>query len=136
MLILLSWRRWSPEKKDAGLLGRPAPGSVENDWGGESRSARVGGPPGLEGGIKSRRKFWELGYEAAGGVEHVSEQDGTSEGSRNSGEQAEEFRRAEGFGEEGHVQLHFLVGVSIGPWVVWLAGFFVVPSMSCYLQAA
>ena len=74
----------------------------------------------MDGGDKNPAEFRWLGREASGSVQHVGEQDGAGEGGGNGGEQAEEFRRAEGFGEEGHVQLHFLLGSLSAPgWFGW-----------------
>ena len=113
-----SARKAAAGKEDAGLLGRPAPGSVENDGGGESRSARVGRRRAV--GRRSPAEFRVSDDDAARRVQHVGEQHGAGEGRGDGGEQAEEFRRAEGFGEEVHVQLHFLSGSLSAPgWFGW-----------------
>ena len=71
-----------------------------------------------------------VGYlddDAVRAIEQVEKETRTHQGDRDGDQQREEFLAGfGGFGEEGHVQLQFVSGVSSGPWgKVWQAGFFV-----------
>jgi len=61
-----------------------------------------------------------LDSQAMRDVQKVEEESRTKGGGRDSGQQADEFLRTEGFGEEGHVQLHYVPGSLGGPgWFGW-----------------
>jgi hypothetical protein len=61
-----------------------------------------------------------LDSQAMRDVQKVEEESRTKGGGRDSGQQADEFLRTEGFGEEGHVQLHYVPGSLAAPgWFGW-----------------
>ena len=72
---------------------------------------------GRDGGSRPEKT---LGRQAVRDVQKVEEECRTKGGGRDSGQQAHEFLRAEGFGEEGHVQLHYVPGSLSAPgWFGW-----------------
>src|SRR5690348_14672598 len=70
-----------------------------------------------------------LADQAGAGVEQEDEETRADQRQRNGEEKGQKFlTRLGGFGEEGHMQLHFLIEVSVG--LVGFGGFLSVPSMS------